>query len=120
MKQNRTTHKALPSDTEPITNLPSHAATSMEARENELISLAYDAAEKRIREGTATSQEIVHFLKLGSSTDRLQKELMESEMKLKDAKIQALESAEHLEKIYSDAIDAMKRYSGHGDDGTEG
>lgn len=120
MKQNRTTHKALPSDTESITNLPSHAATSMEARENELISLAYDAVEKRIREGTATSQEIVHFLKLGSSTDRLQKELMESEMRLKDAKIQALESAEHLEKLYSDAIDAMKRYSGHGDDGTEG
>jgi len=118
MKQNRTTHKQNPGDTEPITNLPTHAATSMEARENELISLAYDAAEKRIREGTATSQEIVHFLKLGSS--RLQKELMESEMKLKDAKIQALESAEHLEKIYSDAIEAMKRYSGHEDDGTEG
>lgn len=120
MKQNRTTHKQLPNDEQLTTNLPTHAATSMEARENELISLAYDAAEKRIREGTATSQEIVHFLKLGSSTDRLQKELMESEMKLKDARIQSLESADHLEKIYSDAIEAMKRYSGHEDDNTEG
>ena len=120
MKQNRTTHKQLPNEEHLTTNIPTHAATSMEARENELISLAYDAAEKRIREGTATSQEIVHFLKLGSSTDRLQKELMESEMKLKDAKIQALESADHLEKIYSDAIEAMKRYSGHEDNNTEG
>lgn len=116
MKQNRTTHK----DPDPNVNLiktpRGPAATSMEARENELISMAYDAAEERIRNGTATSQEIVHFLKLGSSRDRLEKEMMEAEMELKQAKIQALESAEHLEKIYNDAIEAMKRYSGNSDE----
>ncbi|WP_242622705.1 hypothetical protein [Lachnoclostridium sp. Marseille-P6806] len=101
-------------DTQPSVQEPSlkHTATTMEGRENELIALAYDAAEERIKNGTASSQEIVHFLKLGSSRERLEKETMEAEMRLKQAKIDALEAAENLEKKYAEAIAAFKSYSG--------
>lgn len=94
---------------------PKHTASTMDGRENELIALAYDAAEKRIREGTASSQEIVHFLKLGSGKERMEREQLEADIKLKEAKIKALEDGEHLEQVYQDAIDAMKKYSGNGD-----
>ena len=90
---------------------PKSTATTMEGRENELIALAYDAAEERIRNGTASSQEIVHFLKLGSSRERLEKETM----RLKQAKIDAIEAAENLEKTYNEAIAAFKSYKGEED-----
>lgn len=92
-----------------------HRASTPEGRENELIALAYDAAEERIRNGTASAQEIVHFLRLGSTKAELEKENMEAEMKLKKAKIEALQASDRLEKLYNEAIEAMKRYSG-GDD----
>ena len=94
---------------------PKSTATTMEGRENELIALAYDAAEERIRNGTASSQEIVHFLKLGSSRERLEKETLEAEMRLKQAKIDAIEAAENLEKTYNEAIAALKSYKGEED-----
>lgn len=105
-------------DTESIPQASPHksTATTMEARENELIAMAYDAAEERIRNGTASSQEIVHFLKLGSSRERLEKETMEAEMRLKQAKIDALEAAENLEKKYNEAIAAFKSYKGEEDE----
>lgn len=93
-----------------------HTATTMEGRENELIALAYDAAEERIRNGTATSQEIVHFLRLGSAKERRAQEQMEADIALKQAKVKAIQDGEHLEQIYNDAIEAMKRYSGGGGD----
>lgn len=89
-----------------------HTPTTMEGRENELIALAYDAAEQRIRNGTATSQEIVHFLRLGSAKERRAQEQMEADIALKQAKVKAIQDGEHLEQIYNDAIEAMKRYSG--------
>lgn len=92
-----------------------HSASTMDGRENELINLAYNAAEERIRNGTASSQEIVHFLRLGSAKERMEREQMEADIKLKEAKIKALEDADHLEKVYQDAIDAMKKYTGNGD-----
>lgn len=92
-----------------------HRASTPEGRENELIALAYDAAEERIRNGTASAQEIVHFLRLGSTKAELEKENMEAEKELKKAKIEALQASDRLEKLYNEAIEAMKRYSG-GDD----
>lgn len=92
-----------------------HTPTTMEGRENELIALAYDAAEERIRNGTATSQEIVHFLRLGSAKERRAQEQMEADIALKQAKIKAIQESEHIEQIYNEAIAAMKKYSG-GDD----
>lgn len=88
-------------------------ALTPEARENQLIALAMDAAEKRILEGTASSQEIVHFLKLGSSRGRLEKVKLQRETDLLMAKKESLESAAHTEEIYQKAIEAMKRYSGN-------
>ena len=91
-------------------------ALSPEARESQLISLAVDEAERQLREGTASSQVITHFLKLGSTKERLEKEKLEEENKLLRAKTAALESAKHVEELYAEAIAAMRRYSGHGDE----
>lgn len=90
-------------------------ALTPDARENQLIALAYDAAERRIIEGTASSQEIVHFLKLGSSRGRLEKAKLERETALLEAKKETLESAQRMEEIYQNALNAMKSYSPTGD-----
>lgn len=90
----------------------SRPAFTPEARENQLISLAYDLADQRLRNGTATSQEIVHFLRLGSIKERKELELMERELELKAAKTEALQSAKRIEELYANAINAMKSYSG--------
>lgn len=90
-------------------------ALSPEARENQLIAYATNLAEKQLREGTASSQVIVHYLKLGSSKERLEKQLLAEQVKLAEAKTEAIQSAQRIEELYSDAIEAMKRYSGHGD-----
>ena len=91
-------------------------ALTPEARENQLIALAMDAAEKRILEGTASSQEIIHFLKLGSTRGRLEKVKLQRETDLLMAKKESIESAAHTDELYKNAIDAMKRYSGHADE----
>lgn len=91
-------------------------ALSPEARENQLIAYATNLAEKQLREGTASSQVIVHYLKLGSSTSRLEKRLLAEQVKLAEAKTEVLQSSARMEQLYADAIDAMRRYSGHGDE----
>lgn len=88
-------------------------ALTPEARENQMISLAVDLAEQQLRDGTASSQVITHFLKLGSTNARLEKEKLEEENKLLRAKTEALASAKKVEELYAEAINAMKRYSGH-------
>ena len=90
-------------------------ALTPDARENQMISLAIDLVEKRLIEGTASSQETTHFLKLASSKARLEKAKLEEENKLLRAKTQALESQKNVEKLYADAIAAMRKYSGHDD-----
>ena len=93
---------------------PRRPALTPEARENQIISDAYDLAEKQIREGTASSQVISHFLKMGSPKARLEKEKMELENELIRAKTKAIESGEELMTMYNNAIQAMKEYSGNG------
>lgn len=83
-----------------------------EAREAQMISLAMDLVEQRLRNGTATSQETVHFLKLGSMRERYEREKLENENILLRAKTEALESAARMEDLYAKAIEAMKRYGG--------
>lgn len=83
-----------------------------EARENQLISLAVDLAEKQLMEGTASSQVITHYLKLGSTKERIEKELLEKKKELMTAKTEALKSAKRIEELYSDALRAMKKYGG--------
>ena len=76
-------------------------ALTPEARENQLISLAVDLAEKQLQEGTASSQVITHYLKLGSTKERLEKEKLEEENKLLRAKTENLQSQKRVEELYS-------------------
>lgn len=91
-------------------------ALTPEARENQMISLAVDLAEQQLREGTASSQVITHFLKLATSKERLERDILAEQKKLITAKTEALQSAKRVEELYADAITAMKKYSGHGGD----
>ena len=88
-------------------------ALTPEARENQMISLAVDLAEQQLRDGTASSQVITHFLKLGSSKDRLEKEMMERQKELIEAKTETLNSARRIEELYKNALDAMRSYQGN-------
>ena len=87
-------------------------ALTPEARENELIGLAVDLAERQLAEGTASSAVICHYLKLGSTKERLEKEKLQKENELLRAKTDALQSAKKVEELYANALDAMRLYSG--------
>jgi len=89
-------------------------ALSPEARENQLVSLAVDLAEQQLRDGTASSQVITHYLKLGSTKERIEKEILEKQKELIEAKTQSLQSARRIEELYSNALNAMRNYSGQG------
>lgn len=91
-------------------------ATTPEARESQLISLAIDLVEKRLIEGTASAQETTHFLKLATTKARLEKEILEKQRDLIVAKTVSLNSHEELKEMYKDALAAMRNYSGQGDD----
>lgn len=91
-------------------------ALSPEARENQLISLAVDLAEEQLRAGTASSQVVTHFLKLGSTKEKLDQDYLKSQKKLIDAKAAALKAEERIEELYKDALQAMQTYSGRDDD----
>lgn len=91
-------------------------ALTPEARENQLISLAVDLAEKQMREGTASSQVITHYLKLGSMREKLERERLQEEIRLQRAKTKALDNAEEIKTLYEEALKAMRTYAGHGGD----
>ena len=90
-------------------------ALTPEARENQLISLAVDLAEQQLREGTASSQVITHYLKLGSTREKLERERLEEENKLLRAKTENLQSMKEVEMLYKEALSAMRNYAGQGD-----
>ena len=89
-------------------------ALTPEARENQLISLAVDLAEKQLQEGTASSQVITHYLKLGSTKERIEKEILEKQKELISAKTESIKSAQRIEELYMNAINAMPSSSGQG------
>ena len=93
-------------------------APTPEAREQQMISLAVDCVEERMRNGTASAQEYVHFLKLASAKTQLELEKIRNENELLKAKKAALESAKRTEEMYTKAIAAMRSYTGtfNGDD----
>ncbi len=90
-------------------------ATSPEEREEELINLAIDLAEKQLREGSASTQVIVHYLKLGSTRGMTEQKMLEKKTELLSAQTDSLKSAQHVEELYTEAMAAMQRYSGMGD-----
>jgi len=87
-------------------------ATTPEGRENEMVSAAIDLAEQQILSGTASSQVITHFLKLGSTRERLEQQRLEHENELTRVKIEALESQKRVEELYMEALTAMRSYAG--------
>lgn len=90
-------------------------ALSPEARENQMIALAVDLAEQQLRDGTASSQVITHFLKLGTTRAELEKEKLRNENEVLKAKAKSIESAEETKILYENALKAMRKYSGGGD-----
>ncbi len=92
---------------------PILTATTAEGRENELIAMAYDLVAQRLKDGSATSAETVHFLKMGSAKERLEKEKVRREVELMEAKTEALQSAKRVEELYTEAIKAMRIYAGY-------
>ena len=91
-------------------------ALTEEGRENQLIALAYDEVERRIRNHTASSQETTHFLKLGSTKNKLELEKLRKENELLMAKTEALKSAKRTEELFAAAIKAFGEYSGKSSD----
>lgn len=100
-------------------------ATTPIERENQLISLAADLAERQLTNGTASSQVITHFLKLASSREKLEQEKLQKENLLTSAKIDQIASSKRIEELYETALNAMRQYSGQplevlGDDDDNG
>lgn len=96
-------------------------ATTPEARENQLINLAIDLAEKQLADGTASSQVITHYLKVSSTKAAIEKEILHEQKLLLKAKTEAMQSAKKVEELYENALNAMRAYSGNnrGDDDDE-
>lgn len=91
-------------------------ALTPEARENQLCALAVDLVEERLSNGTASSQETVHFLKLCSTKARLEKMKLEADMKLQEAKVAEIESKRSSDEMFKKAMNAFRKYSGHVED----
>lgn len=93
----------------------SRPAIDPEARQNQLIALAVDCAEKQLRDGTASSQVITYYLKQGSMQAKLEIERLTEENKLLRAKTEALQSEKRSEELVAEALKAFRNYAGHGD-----
>lgn len=91
-------------------------ALNPETRESQMAALAMDLVEQRLRDGTASSQETTHFLKLVSSKAKLEQKRLELENELVAAKTKALGDAKEIKVLYEEALKAMRRYGGHGDE----
>ena len=87
-------------------------ATTPEGRENQLVSLAVDLAERQLEDGSASSQVITHYLKLGSTREQLEQERLTRENELLKARVEQLASAKRIEELYETALNAMRTYAG--------
>lgn len=102
----------IEADDQPQRRLP--LARTPEAREAQLAALAYDLAEKQFLDGTASSQVMVHFLKVGSTREKVELQKAKQETLLVEAKVKEIANAEEMKKLYEDAMNAMRGYSGQG------
>lgn len=89
---------------------------SPEARESRMVALAIDLAEEQLRNGTASSQVITHYLKLGSTMEQEKKDIMREQKKLLEAKTEAIRSSKRIEELYSQALSVMRKYNGDDDE----
>lgn len=95
-------------------------AATPEGRENQLISLAFDLAEKRLRAGTASAQEVTLLLKLGAPSTRTERAILERQEELLAAKTEAIHAAKRADELFVEAIKAMKSYVGGENDDSDG
>ena len=102
----------MPKTEEPKRRRSSSSTMSPEAFENRLINKAYKAVEKRIDSGEATAAELVHFLRQGSIREQLELEKLKKENSLLETKAEAIRSQEEVKELYSNAINAFRKYSG--------
>lgn len=102
--------KYAKADSESIRKSP--PATTPEGRENQMIALAMQRSEERLRAGTASSQEIVHWLRQGSLNNRVELGILEQQKELLSAKTDAIRQSKRVDELYAEAISAMKRYAG--------
>lgn len=91
-------------------------ALTPEARENQMIALAVDLAERQLREGTASSQVITHYLKLATVQEKLKNDKLIEENKLLKARTEQIESTKRSEELMAEAIKAFRTYSGEDDE----
>ena len=91
-------------------------ASTPESREKQLVAMAVDLAEQQLRDGTASSQVITHYLKIGSTKEQLENELRIKQKELMEAKTEALQSSKRIEELYASAIVAMRSYNGSDND----
>lgn len=96
-----------------------HWANTVEGRERQLISLAYERVGEKMLKGTATSQELVFFLKLGTTREQIEREIKERERELITAKTEAIKSQKRVEDLYANAIKAFTSYQGREDEDYE-
>lgn len=94
-------------------------ATTPQGRENQMISLAYDLVEQRLREGTASATETTALIKLGSSRERLEQQRIKHENELMVVKKEAMEAAVKSEELFREAMDYFRAYTGNGPPPTE-
>ena len=85
---------------------------TQEAREQEMIALAVNLAEKQLREGTASAQVITHYLKMATEKERLEREILQEQKKLVEAKTNNLKNSETSKALFDEAMDAFARYTG--------
>lgn len=105
MAERRRTDAEIPKSKRP-------PGTTPEARENQLVALAVERAEQQLRDGTASAQVITHYLKLGSTREKLEQQRLENENALLKAKVEQLGSEANIEALYKQALSAMTNYQG--------
>jgi len=92
--------------------IPSKIALKPDDREQQLGNLAMNVAEQQMRDGTASSQVITHFLKAVSARERYERERLIEENKLLRAKTEALQAAQDIKELYAEAMRVFKGYQG--------
>lgn len=100
----------------PARRIRRQPAVTEEGRENQLVSLAIDLAEKQLEAGTASSQVITHYLKLGSTREKLEQERLHRENLLLDSKVEMMASAKRVDELYEAALNAMRSYAGRAEE----
>ena len=113
MRRTKVVHEESPVERRKSKTKP---ALTPEGRENQLVAMAYDLAEKHLREGTATSQEICHFLRMGSPNTRLEQENLRLKKEKMQAEIEQIHSQKRVEELYANALAAMKSYGMHSEE----